>query len=257
MSGRRGATRKSARRPQRVGGRRRRLLLRLTGASVALAIAGLLLVAGRHLFLLPVERVVVSGEMKHVNREQVKAMINGSLRGGFLSQDLQTLREPLEAMPWIYRVVVRRQWPNSIEVRVIEQRAIARWGDGALLNHAGEVFSPDSMTGLPPLPRLAGPDGAHELMMRRYLQVQQGVREFGLEVDALEMDARGAVVARLTGGGELVFGRGALDKKLSRFRVLYGSRLAPRREELDRVDLRYSHGAAVAWRVAASQQEET
>ena len=125
MSRRRGATRKS----QRSAGRSmmpgwRRALRRIASVSFALALLGLLVLAGRQLLALPVERVVVSGELKHVDRDELKAMISRSLAGGFLSQDLHTLRAPLEAMPWVYRVVVRRQWPDSIEVGVVEQRAV-------------------------------------------------------------------------------------------------------------------------------------
>ena len=184
-------------------------------------------------------------------------MISRSLAGGFLSLDLHTLRAPLEAMPWVYRVVVRRQWPDSIEVGVVEQRAIARWGETALLNHAGEVFTPDSLADLPQLPRLAGPEGTHSLVMRRFLAVRQSLQDLGLQVESLTMDTRGAMTATLSQGGELVFGRDELAEKLARFGVLYGSRLSSRRNELARVDLRYSHGAAVAWRAEAAQREET
>jgi cell division protein FtsQ len=235
----------------------RRALGRVVSVSFAMALLGLLVLAGRQLLSLPVDRVVVSGELKHVDRDELKAMISRSLAGGFLSQDLHTLRAPLEAMPWVYRVVVRRQWPDSIEVGVIEQRAIARWGELALLNHAGEVFRPDSLAGLPPLPRLAGPEGSYGLVMQRFLEVQQSLQEFGLQVDSLTMDPRGAMTATLSQGGELVFGREDLAEKLARFRVLYSSRIALRRDELVRVDLRYQHGAAVAWRVAAGPRQES
>lgn len=258
MSKRRGASRKS----QPSAGRSvmpgwRRALGLVASVSVAMALLGLVALTGRQLLSLPVERVVVSGELKHVDRDQLRAMISQSLAGGFLSQDLHTLRAPLEAMPWVYRVVVRRQWPDSIEVGVVEQRAIARWGETALLNHAGEVFTPDSLTGLPTLPRLEGPEGFHSLVMQRFLDVQQSLREFGLRVSSLSMDPRGAMTATLSQGGELVFGRNDLAEKLTRFRVLYSSRLASRRDELARVDLRYRHGAAVAWRAAAARPEET
>jgi cell division protein FtsQ len=207
----------------------------------------LLLLGGRSLLSLPVERVVVTGDLKHVDRDALRSMISASLEGGFLWQDLQKLRTPLEALPWVHRVVVRRQWPDSIEVRVVEQRPIARWGDRSLLNHAGEVFEPNSLEQLPALPWLAGPEGSHELMMQRYLQVQRSLETLGLQISALEMDSRGAVAATLADGSELLFGRDALAEKLVRFRTLYTRRLAGRGETLARVDLRYSHGAAVAW----------
>jgi cell division protein FtsQ len=255
---RRGATRKKTRKlkPSAVAGWRR-ALSHLFGAGLAAAFLGLLLVAGQYLVSLPVERVVVSGELVHVDRAELRAMISQSLAGGFLLQDLQTLREPLEAMPWVYRAVVRRQWPASIEVRVIEQRPIARWREDALLNQSGEVFSPATLDGVASLPALAGPEGSHGLMMRRYLQVQGVLQGLGLRLDRLSMDDRGAVTATLSDGSQLLFGREGLDEKLERLRILYSTRLAARRAELARIDLRYAHGAAVAWRGAPGRQEDT
>ena len=133
--------------------------------------------------------------------------------------------------------------------------------DRSLLNHAGDVFAPATLDRLPLLPRLAGPEGSHSLMMQHYLQVQQSLQGLGLQVEALEMDARGAIVATLADGSELLFGRDALAEKLDRFKVLYERRLAGRDETLASVDLRYSHGAAVAWRMESTRpsrkQEET
>ena len=254
----RGATRKKqrpVRRPVLSGWRR--TLNRLAGAAFLLVALTLLLLGARALLSLPVERVVVTGDLAHVDKDALQSMISGSLERGFLWQDLQSLREPLEALPWIHRVVVRRQWPDSIEVRVVEQRPIARWGEASLLNHAGDVFAPASREELPALPRLAGPEGAHNLMMQHYLQVQQSLQGLGLQIEALEMDARGALVATLADGSELLFGRDALVERLARFRILYASRFAGRDEVPARVDLRYSHGAAVAWRRESRQQEDT
>ena len=254
----RGATRKQ-RRPNRRSALAswRSALARLTGFALMAVVATLAVTAGWHLYTLPVQRVAVTGDMQHVDHDHLRALISDSLAGGFLSQDLEALREPLETLPWVYRVVVRRQWPDSIEVRVVEQRPIARWGDDALVNHAGEVFTPARLDGVPPLPRLAGPAGSHDLMMQRYLQVQQSLQPLGLRVEGLTMDARGALTARLRDGSELLFGRDELTARLKRFRTLYQQRLAGRSAGLATVDLRYSHGAAVAWRDTTTQQEDS
>ena len=254
----RGATRKApTRRPQQRQSRWRTVAARIAGGTLVLSLLALTFVGARTLLSLPVERVMVTGELEHVDRAALQEMISTALESGFLGQDLASLREPLEALPWVHRVIVRRQWPDSIEVRVVEQRPIARWGETALLNHAGEVFEPPSLAEVPSLPRLAGPEGTHALMMERYLQVQQSLQGLGLRVAALSMNARGAVRATLTDGSELLFGRDHLASRLERFTVLYTSSLASAPESLARVDLRYSHGAAVAWRAAPAQSEET
>jgi cell division protein FtsQ len=254
----RGATRKRQqvqRRSVREAGRR--VLLAGVAVLSGLAFVGLLVLGSWQLHSLQVQRVVITGELEHVDRDAMKTLINGSLEDGFLWLDLQSLRTPLESLPWVHRVVVRRQWPDTIEVRVIEQRAIARWGGSAFLNHAGEVFAPGDAQFGTELPRLAGPEGSHGLMMERYLLVQEVLQSLGLRLSALEMDKRSGLSATLADGSQLLLGSEDLVSKLERLKVLYKSRLADRRGELARVDLRYRHGAAVAWKGATTIQEES
>ena len=83
-----------------------RALLGLCGVLAVLAAFGL---AARELSQLPIERVVVSGDLQRVSREQLESMVTESLQGGFLGADLHYVREPLEALPWVFRVVVKRR----------------------------------------------------------------------------------------------------------------------------------------------------
>jgi cell division protein FtsQ len=219
--------------------------------AAALGLAG---VGAWKLLAMPVERVVVTGDLEYVSRDELMSVISESLSGGFLWLDLQAVRTPLEALPWVHRAVVRRQWPDSIEVRVIEQRAIAAWGEGAFLNHAGDVFTPAGAIDGGSLPELAGPAGSQGELMLRYKQVQERLQPLGLTVVALEMNPRGGLLATLAGGGELVFGRDDLERKLDRLELIYREQLSPRRGELARVDLRYNHGAAVAWKQNNNQE---
>ncbi len=240
-----GATRNARTQPRKS--REGVLLRRLVAGMLGCCLLALVGAVGAYLLSLPVNRVVVSGDVQQVSRDELMAVISDSLSGGFLWLDLQTIREPLEALPWVHRAVVRRQWPDSIEVQVVEQRPIAQWGSAAYLNHAGEVFRPGANELLDGLPKLSGPEGSQGELMTRYKLVQEHLQPLGLRVTALLMSPRGGLTASLEGGGEVVFGRDQLEEKLVRLAAIYQARLASRRDELARVDLRYSQGAAVAW----------
>ena len=84
--------------------------------------------------------------------------------------------------------------------------------------------------------------------MQHYKLVQDRLQPLGLEVSSLAMDARGGLTATLDGGGELLLGRSELTVRLDRLAAIYRDALRDRRKEFARVDLRYSHGAAIAWR---------
>ena len=103
------------------------------------------------------------------------------------------------------------------------------------------------MESIPGLPLLAGPAASQLLIMQQYIHMQKQLQQLKLQVAELTMNERGGLRARLTNGSELVFGRGDLEEKLQRFLGVYHADLAGRAAQVRSVDLRYSHGVAVAW----------
>lgn len=220
---------------------------RLLVAGSLLAVVALVGLVGWKLSKLPIERVVVSGELGRVSRDRLEAMVNDALHGGFLGADLDVIRRPLEELPWVYRVVIKRHWPSTLEIVVTEQLPIARWGQRGFLNHEGDVFLPETDVDVGELPSLVGPEGSQRRLMNYYKQIQQGMKLADLQLVSLSMNARGSVSARLADGLALEFGRGDLKGKLERFLGVYHADLAASTRRPRRVDLRYENGLAVAW----------
>ncbi|MFV0278941.1 MAG: cell division protein FtsQ/DivIB, partial [Parahaliea sp.] len=136
---RRGATRKPVRAPRERQPWNfnwlNRLLILLAGGAVLAACVQ----AYVYLRAIPVEQVLVNGKLRHTQSSAVQKMVQSALVGGFLSADLGQVRSQLEALPWIYQASVRRRWPNTLKIDVVEQLPIARWGEGGFLNHEGQV----------------------------------------------------------------------------------------------------------------------
>ncbi len=242
----RGATPKAGREPAYRGLGR---CLRTMGIAVGgLASVGLAGFGGWQLWQIPVERVLFSGAVERVAKAQLQSLVNANLNAGFLSVDIERIRDPLEAQPWVFKAVVKRRWPSHLEIEVTEQIAIARWGEDAYLNHEGNVFRPDAYVPMPELPQLQGPEGSQLELMRHYQFMREQIQALGLELVSLKMDERGGLLARLRTGGELVFGRGQFEEKLVRFMGVYYADLAGREQDIRAVDLRYRHGLAVSWR---------
>jgi cell division protein FtsQ len=198
--------------------------------------------------VLPVQRITVTGELEHTQAQAVQDMVQPGLAGGFLNADLQQIRRQLEGLPWIYEASVRRRWPAALEIHVVEETPIARWGEDGFLNHEGGVFRSPKGAEWSSLPRLSGPAGSAPSLMARYLRLVEILAPLGLPVVQLAVDERGQVEAVLDGGMELVLGKDDFLERLHRFVVVYTSELSGRREEIERVDLRYTSGIAVAFR---------
>jgi cell division protein FtsQ len=242
----RGATRTvhAAERPHRTHAWLNRILI-LIGAGVVLAAA---LQAWVTLRAIPVERITVTGELEHTRTEAVQEMVQPALVGGFLRADLQRIREQLEALPWIFEATVRRRWPNALEIHVVEQLPIARWGEEAFLNHEGQLFRSDSGRQRQALPMLRGPEGSARALTATYQRMVDILAPVGLAVEQLAMDGRGQVEAVLDNGTRLLLGSADFLERMHRFVALYRARLAARAQAVERVDMRYERGAAVAFR---------
>jgi len=197
------------------------------------------------LLAVPVKRVEVRGALAHVQREEIRGVVAASVTRGFVATSLRGLRSELEALPWVYRASVRRHWPDTLEVRVVEQRPIARWGERGFLNHEAGLFHTERAQQVQGLPLLDGPEGAQAELMQRYLQLRGMMAPLGLQVTALRKDALGQLSLELDGTLEVQLGDHQQQQRAQRFLELYARELRAADRVPLAVDLRYSGGAAV------------
>ena len=239
------------RRPSREAARRRIDLRRplLAGGVLALTLSALALALG--LLDRPLHAVVVEGAFQRLSPLQLEAAMKPALDAGFLSVDLVEVRRRLVALPWVDSVQVRRQWPHSLEVTVLEQVAAARWGRAGLLNMRGELFVSDARHVPAELPRLSGPEETEVRVAARYLGMRDPLLAAGLRIRELHLDARGAWRIQLDNGLEVRLGRRDTELRLQRFVALVTPLVTDRFAEVVYVDMRYSSGFAIGWRAGA------
>jgi len=239
-----------------------RALVVLLGVLVAATLA---LWALRHP-VWTVRAITVQGDVVHQNavtfRAQLASQMKNSLSGSFLTLDLQQVRQLFEAVPWVRRAVVQRDFPNRLKVTIEEHRAVAWWGEagsGRLVNALGEVFeaSPDEGE---ELPELAGPDqeAAQVWSLFRSLQTEFGRLEMG--VARLQLNERGSWSADLDSGARIELGRGTPEELLARVQRFTGtlSQLTARYPgAIQSVDLRYPNGYALRVRGVTTVTEDS
>ncbi len=196
---------------------------------------------------MPVEQIKVTGELGNVRTGAIREMVAPQLVHGLIGTDLAELSGHLEALPWVYRATVRRVWPNTLEIHIDEQLPIARWGDRGFLNHQGQIFRPGNEARWQALPLLDGPDSAAPELMRTYQRMVDLLTPLGLGLAQLSMDERGEVAAVLQGGQQLLIGGHNFLDRLQRFSSVYRAELVGEMERVERIDLRYAHGVAVAF----------
>lgn len=226
-----------------------RLLNAVASLLVALAVL-VFLFAGTELLLrsplFPLREVTVTGDLARTPRAAVERAAQGRIGGNFFAADLTQVRAGFEQLPWVRRVDVRRIWPDRLEVRLEEHRALARWGDAGLVNTFGERFSGDTEARLP---FFFGPAGTETEVTRRYRAFASILAPLESALERVVLTPRYAWQLRLENGLALELGRdaaeAAVESRLARFVAAYPATLGKLARRHEYVDLRYPNGFAL------------
>ena len=196
----------------------------------------------------PLSKIMVGGNFNHLEEQELAELVNMEIDGGFLSMNLNQLRQELQSHPWIHQVSVRREWPSTLKVEVIEEVPIARWGKKGFLNRLGDQLSLPENSNLNSLPVLETDFGSSQDMIAQYLLLAELLAPTDLRLTELQRDAVGAWQIETAAGVRIVLGRDQIIEKIRRLIVVWGSGLDVQLNNIATIDLRYPNGLAVSWR---------
>lgn len=224
---------------------------------------GLVLVIGLYLItlgfnqsvnnpLLPINSVQVIGELHGLKIDDLQQAMQSVTNGGFFSVDVRQIKQAAEQLPWAQTVSVRRVWPDTLEIAVTEQIAVARWNNDAVINEQGNLFYPRPEDMPVQLPQLNGPVGTHLQLLEHYKEIQLVLLEQGLSVSRISYNERRSLDVELTNGPRLLLGR-VRDSRdssnlIARFASAYQRSFKDKSGDIESVDLRYTNGIAIRWK---------
>lgn len=227
-------------------------------AAVSLALLLAMLGGGLHALRDPARFPIRSVYLektgfRHLDVRDVQSRLQTFIGQGFFTVNVDEVRARLQGLPWVDRVSVRRVWPDVLQVMVVEQWPLARWGRNALLNRRGEVFTPASASLPEGLPELEGPPGQQHQVAGMYQGISRLMRPLRLGVARLRLDDRRAWSLWLENGVAMELGRHQPFARVERFARIYPRLLASRGDAFERVDLRYTNGFAVHWKALSEE----
>jgi cell division protein FtsQ len=202
--------------------------------------------------------IEVRGDVTHNNAVTLKTTVAPHLRGTFFTVDLDATRAAFEAVPWVRRATVRREFPNRLGVTLQEHRAAAYWGPESgsqLLNNFGEVFEANvDEVHRSDLPRLLGPEGESDQILGMYRTLAPLFDTLDAEIEQMELTGRGSWRVLLDSGAVVELGRGTpeeITERIERF-VRSVNAVAGQygrgADALESADLRYPTGYALRLR---------
>jgi cell division protein FtsQ len=235
----------------------------LFAACGAVLLAALAWWAVRHP-VFAIRAIVVQGEVTHNSPATLRANIAPRLAGNFFTLDLQKAREAFEAVPWVRKAVVKREFPNRLRVQLEEHEAEALWGtdsESRLVNTFGEVFEANSgdveQDGMP---RLAGPEGTSAQVLSMYRALGPLLQPLELAVEQVVLTGRGSWTLQLDTGAVVELGRGTAQEVVARSErfthtlTQVTAKYGRRPEALVAADLRHADGYAVRLRGVATTE---
>jgi cell division protein FtsQ len=195
----------------------------------------------------PLSRLRVTSQFERVQDQDLRAALVPYARGGYFAVDLDAAQAAVERLPWVESAIVRKQWPDVLEVQVVEHRPYARWGEHKLLSERGRLFPLPADLAAARLPQLAGPEMRTSEVVELFNESTDLFAPLGYGVVALGMDARGSWSLVLDNGTEVVVGRDDPRARLQRFVRVLPQLLTQQARPLQRADLRYANGFALSW----------
>ncbi|HEY8607229.1 MAG TPA: cell division protein FtsQ/DivIB [Noviherbaspirillum sp.] len=236
-----------------------RMLNATTSALIAVLVlsllgSGLWWVAHRPMFTLKVIRVegMDGGQLRHVNPSTVRSAALPRIRGNFFTANLDNVRQAFEAVPWVRKASVRREWPNKLIVSVEEHQPLGTWGDdGRLLSVKGDVFTANLAEAEEDadLAAFSGPEGSQKEVLARYYQLAEWLKPASLAPRGLQLSDRYGWSMRLDNGLRVELGReqqpALLRGRVERLVNIYPQLTSLLQDRIESVDMRYPNGLAL------------
>lgn len=204
----------------------------------------------------PLRVVRIDGHFRYLQRAELERVVGQAAKGNFFTVDVEHIRNSARRVPWVDSVSVRRIWPDTLHMRVVEQVPLVRWNQSSVLNAKGVRFTP-RMEEIPKdLPHLVGPTGSEAEMVDWYQSIEPHFNKIGLKIFSIRLDARSAWSITFSQGMEIRLGNSEVQSRLRRFLRLYPYLVQSGQLWIQRVDLRYTNGFAVFWSTPKERENE-
>jgi cell division protein FtsQ len=190
--------------------------------------------------------------LRHVSASTMRSTALPRIKGNFFTVNLDTVRKAFEAVPWVRKATVRREWPNRLAVTLEEHVPLGTWGEeGRLVSVAGELFTANLAEAEEDgeLIGFDGPDGSEKEVVARFGELRQWFAPAGLAPDGVRLSARYAWSVRLNNGMQVELGREQtptlMEERVARLVSVYPQLVARLQDRIESIDLRYPNGMAL------------
>lgn len=205
----------------------------------------------------PLSHIVVTGNRQLTTNQDIQTVIAQiETLGTFITQDVQIVQKFIEQLPWIKQVSIRKQWPSTLKIHLVEHIPVAYWNDNLVISREGIVFKMfkncednDDCHNIN-IPTLYGPSDKVKDVLYNYIIFKEILKSNIFCIRSIRIDSCYSWQLVLENNICLRLGRNNMIERLLYFIKIYPMLLQKMYEcnkYIDYVDLRYRSGFAVKW----------
>ena len=225
---------------------------------VLVVVAGLLIIGYIDKFQkqYPTSKLQLSGKLEYLSVSQLENQILDLLATNLWLINVNTIKDRLYQDPWVQFVFVSKNWPDILQVEVVNHNPIAIWNEQSFLAASGKIlpFSEHinsvgyhaRLSSLK-LPKLYGVAGQEQWVIENYYMLLEKLATIGLYIAEITATNHQGIEVLLTNNVKLVLGSYDLPGRMNRFILGYKRKLRPIISDIAYIDLRYNNGIAVSW----------
>ena len=187
----------------------------------------------------------IEGDFKRVSKKGIETVVIELKNQGFLTVNQSKYKDKLEAIDWVKSVKINKQWPNTINLIVVEDDVIGLWNERLLLNSAGELYALDQRVVPDELIQFFGPEDRENEVYRRYKLYNDELVTRGILIEEIELDLRGSWIITVRPSIKIKLGEENTEERFERFLTIWDQSLLENFELISYIDLRYSEGFVI------------
>jgi cell division protein FtsQ len=198
--------------------------------------------------MLPIKNVRIESAFSHVSKQKLSEALSTHVDTGYFAMDVAAVVNAAESLAWVKKASVRRVWPDSMVISIVEQSIAAKWNDKSFLNQEGEIFSPIKIEVLTEVPQLYGANHQSHLVLEKLNALNASISSEALLVSVLAKAEHGSWTVKLKNGTEILMGKrdpleaikiGVQVLALASDEVL---------QKIEVLDVRYPNGLSIIWK---------
>ena len=203
-----------------------------------------------------IQKVVIDSPLLVISQGSIERETWRKISGNYLNVDLKTIETALENQPGVYQAVVRRVWPDTLSISVVETQVIAEYRQ---LDRSEEKVERQFIN-LPPQngfsfrPLLRGPERYRAVVVDTFHEIFSLLAIVNLEPRSLsvghsgqwELELRRSDL-KLENTFRVFLGRDQIVEKIERLVFSFETVLSHKAGLISKVDMRYDNGFAVQW----------